>query len=433
MPVQRPKRVPVAERRAIDPLTHLRRTDPNARRRTARALKPFASGEHVWLGNGGAAEGCRLARASGIDVADAVFSRIARLDGKETFSYGELVAFSGDFYGSPSALYEEKPSAIPWLWEANDLSDLRKSFAKELRWIEDRQRGRGPLAYPDENLRQAWNAKSYVELALRNVDHFGWHNVAAYCLHHAAALALAARARGKDVEPWRRAVVTNAFADHFLSDGFAAGHVRVPRAEIRAWAKARKLSDKLAGALSKLLHDADGHVETLHGLAEGARGDGDGLPVRNAAGDAWSTFCDGQLFLFPGSVATPAVRVPVAAIGASVLELVRAWKKGVLPKGVFEATRLVAFPSPDAPGLSDKFSTKLPAARLKALFDSAAWYSKIPWIGPGLTLAHVRALFEALPGLMGELRENVRSDLRRDPGLARRIAPEYVQAYLSIR
>lgn len=73
---------------------------------------------------------------------------------------------------------------------------------------------------------------------------------------------------------------------------------------------------------SKLLHDAGGHVETLHGIAEGARGDDDGLKVRNAAGETWSTFCDGQLILFPGSVATAAARVPVAAIGASVLELV---------------------------------------------------------------------------------------------------------------
>jgi hypothetical protein len=31
------------------------------------------------------------------------------------------------------------------------------------------------------------------------------------------------------------------------------------------------------------------------------------------------------------------------------------------------------------------------------------------------------------------MRENVRSDLERDPGLGRRIAPEYVQAYLAIR
>src|SRR6266542_20322 len=220
---------------SVDPLAHLRRSDPASRTRTARALQPFASGELVWLGNGGAAEACRQARAAGMDVSDATFASITRLAGKNTFSYGELVALSGDFYGSPSELYEEKPSSFPWLWESNDLSDLRESFEKELAWIRDRERGRGTLAYPDENVRMAWNAKSYVELALRNVDHFGWHNMVAYCRHHAGALQLAAHADGKDGEPWRRAIVYNAFADHFLSDGFAAGHVRVPRAEIRAW------------------------------------------------------------------------------------------------------------------------------------------------------------------------------------------------------
>lgn len=421
------------EGRLVEPLSAFRRLDPRGRTRLAGALRPFASGEHVWLGNGGAAEGCRRARAAGMDVSDGTFSRVVRLAEKDAFSYGELVALSGDFYGSPSELYEERPAAFPWLWERNDLSDLRETFEDELRWIEDRQRGRGPLAYPDENLRAAWNAKSYVELALRNVDHFGWHDVVAYCRHHAAALALAVRARGADGEPWRRAIVYNAFADHFLSDGFAAGHVRVPRAEIRAWAQARGLSDKLAGALSKLLHDADGHVETVHGAAEGVRPEGDGLAVENAAGDAWSTFCDGQLFLFPGSVASPAVRLPVSAIAASVLELVTAWRRGKVPAGTFEATRLVAFPSRAAPGLAEKFSARLPPRRVKALYEAAAWYAKIPWIGPGLTLGHVRELFAELPVLMERFRDGVGSDLAADPELARRLPPEYVRAYLAIR
>lgn len=33
------------------------------------------------------------------------------------------------------------------------------------------------------------------------------------------------------LETFRWALFTNAFADHFLTDAFAAGHVRVPRAE----------------------------------------------------------------------------------------------------------------------------------------------------------------------------------------------------------
>lgn len=428
-------KMPLAPRgsaKPIDALALLRRSDPRGPARTARALKPFASGEHVWLGDNGAAEACKQARGAGMDVSDATFASLTRLAGNDTFSYGELVALSGDFYGSPSELYEEKPSSLPWLWESNDISDLRESFEKELRWIRERQRGRGTLAYPDENIRMAWNAKSYVELALKNVDHFGWHNMVAYCRHHAAALRLAAHAGGKDGEPWRRAVVYNAFADHFLSDGFAAGHVRVPRAEIRSWAEARGLSEKLAGSLSKLLHDADGHVETLHGSAEAVRKTGDGLRVKNANGDAWETFCDGQLFLFPGSTDSPAVRLPVAAIAASVLELVTAWKKGTLPDGLFTPSRLVAFPHPDSPGLADKFS-KLPEQDVARLFKASAWYQKIPWIGPGMKLGHVRDLFAALPDLMQRLRASVDSDLAHDADLRRQLAPEYLAAYRGVQ
>lgn len=370
-------RAPRGSAKPVDALALLRRSDPRGPARTARALKPFASGEHVWLGDNGAAEACRQARAAGVDVADATFASVKRLAGNDTFSYGELVALSGDFYGSPRELYVERPSQLPWLWESNDISDRRESLEKELAWIWERQRGRGTLAYPDENIRMAWNAKSYVELALKNVDHFGWHNMVAYCQHHAAALQLAAHAGGKDGELWRRAVVYNAFADHFLSDGFAAGHVRVPRAVIRSWARARSLSEKLAGSFSKLLHDADGHVETLHGSAEAVRKPGDGLRVKNANGDAWETFCDGQLFLFPGSTDSPAVRLPVAAIAASVLELVTSWKTGTLPDGLFTASRFVACPHPDAPGLADKFS-KLPEQEVARLFKASACTRRSP-------------------------------------------------------
>ncbi|MFN7131478.1 MAG: hypothetical protein ACK4N5_05305, partial [Myxococcales bacterium] len=264
-----------------DPLALMaRRRKEGARGRPFR----FASGEHVFLGDAGAAEACRTLRQQGVAIADAHFEAVRRRHGEERFSYGELVALSGDFYRSPEELFEEKPAPLPWLWEDNDLSDLRKMFDEELKWIEARQSGRGAPVYPDFNVRMAWNAKAYVELALDNVDHFGWHNMVAYCRHHQRALELAASAAGRNDERWAQALVTNAFADHFLTDAFAAGHVRVPRAEIRAWARAQGLSDKLAGALSKLLHDQDGHVRSVHATDEGALAADEGLPVRNARG-----------------------------------------------------------------------------------------------------------------------------------------------------
>lgn len=420
------------KKNVVDPLSvFLDLRDQSVPRRRGGA-KPFASGEHLWLGGAGAANACAELRGEGVIVDATLFQSIPRLKSPQRLSYGELVALSGDFYGSPEALYEEKPSALPWLYESNDLDDLRKLFGSELQWIEQRQKGRGPDSYPDNNIRMAWNAKAYVELALANTDHFGWHNLVAYVRHHTAALTLAKRAKGEENETFQRALFVNAFADHFLTDGFAAGHIRVPRAEIREWAKKLGYSEKLAGALSKLLHDQDGHVTSVHSKTEDTRPEKDGLRVKNAAGDEWFTRCDGQLFLPADASETPSVSLPVAAVSASVKELLLAWKKGALPEGAFAATRLVPFPHPSAQGLADKFAPSMPRARFDALVKSVDWFAHIPWIGPGLKAEHVAALFDALPELMAALRKNIKTELKADPSLKKRLASGYVDAFLQL-
>ncbi len=401
----------------------------------ARATKRFNSGEHAWIASLGAERACdELLRTRNIRVDKDVLSSIRRAHGREQFQYGELVALSGDFYETPEDLFDEKPSPLPWLWEGNDLSDLRQLFAKELEWIEARAHGQGPTAYPSENVRFAWNAKSYLELALRNTDHFGWHNARAYCRHHAEALRLASRCGRQANDDFRRALCTNAFADHFLTDGFAAGHIRVPRAEIRAWAAGRGLNEKIAGALSKLLHDQDGHVDlqSLHGVTdENRRAGNDGLPVRDATGATWSTRCDGQLFLERDAAASPAVQRAAQAVTASVTELLLAWQRGELPTGVYAATCLLPFPQPGTPRLIDKFPAALPDPELDRLWESVGWYSKIPFLA-GLQRPHVRDLLIALPGIMQQFRDNVAADAAAAPDVTARLAPEYVAAYRNI-
>ncbi|MCW8138986.1 MAG: hypothetical protein KIT58_08800, partial [Planctomycetota bacterium] len=402
-----------------------------ARRRTPRpaarpgGARPLNSGEHVWIGSLGAELACRQEKLDG-----ARFESLPRRHAEDRLSYGELVALSGDFYGSPSELYEEQPAALPWLWEPNDLGDLRDMFRAELDWIAND--GKSP--YPDFNVRMAWNAKSFLELALANTDHFGWHNMAAYCRFHAAALEIAKRAQGRDGETWVRAIYYNAYADHFLTDCFAAGHVRVPRAQIRAWALGRGYSDKLGGALSKLLHDQDGHIGTLHADHDGQT---EGLRVANARGEAWNTRCDGQLFLRNGQGdpgAAPAVQIPVQAVAASVGELLRAWRHGALPDGTYAATAFVAFPHPETKPLEQKFSVKAwPKKRLDELIANVQWYSKVPWIGPGVNRNNILELFEALPDLMRQFRATVNADQERNAMLHRRVAPEYLAAYAVIR
>jgi hypothetical protein len=401
-------------------------------RPTIRGSKRFNAGEHAWLGGHGAARACaELFRTRGIRVDDELFTSIRRAHGRDELHYGELVALSGDLYESPETLFEERPSPLPWLWEGNDLSDIREIVAKETRWIEEAARAHGPSPYPDENLRFAWNAKSFVELALKNTDHFGWHNVTAYRRHHAKALQLAVEARGRPSESFRRALYTNAFADHFLTDCFAAGHVRIPRAEIRRWAQQRGLGEKIAGALSKVLHDQDGHVDlgSLHGVVdENARPADDGLLVQDSTGTTWRTRCDGQLFAGQGSRLSPKVERAVEAVATSVLELLLAWQRGEMPRGLYAATELVPFPHADGPSLIKKFPADMDEAQLEQLWDSIGWYAKVPWLA-GLERQHLRALFQALPDIMAQFRANVAAAADADADLRARVAPNYLAAY----
>ena len=397
---------------------------------TTRGRKRFNAAEHVWLGGYGAAQALEELRAVGLELSDDLIKAIPRRDDKEVLDYGELVALSGDFYGSPDELFDEKPSLLPWLWESKDLSDLRQIFEEELRWIRTAPQDR-TTSYPDFNIRMAWNTKGYLELALQNTDHFGWHNIRAYCRHHGTALDLARSARGQQDERFRRALYTNAFADHFLTDAFAAGHVRVPRAEIRTWAGSKGLDEKIAGVLSKILHDQDGHVDlrSLHGTAaETDRPPSDGLEVTDSTGSRWVTRCDGQLFLEADAAGSTAVKRPIAAVAASLKEVLLAWQKGDMPR-MYEATRFVPRPAPGAKTLIDKFPAGMSEDELGRLWEAVGWYAK--WLG-GFKREHIEMLLAALPALMDEFRRHVAQDIAADPAFAAKVAPKYLQAFQKI-
>lgn len=429
-----PARLTLRMRRVGDPLTLF------AKDRAAmpsRSRERFESGEHVWLADRGYQIALsRPAIAERVAYED--YKLIHRRDASVRFRYGELVALSGDFYGSPADLFWEKPGVIPWLWEKNDLSDIRTAFAAEIDAILAQQRG-AQIEYPDNNVAYWWNAKQYVELALENTDHFGWHNLKAYCRNHAAALDLALEARAlfandrdRAGEILRQALFTNAFADHFLTDAFAAGHIRVPRAEIRAWALENGLSDKLGGALSKLLHDQDGHLNRFHGQGHSVTADpAEGLLVRNSLGAEWRVRCDGQLFI--GSQAEdPLIRNPVDAVAASVDELFSAYLFGTVPDGNYAATTHVPFPVAGVtPGLTEKFPRDATDAVIGALFEGIKWYVKLPMVGADLQEQHIRDLFRVLPTLLERFRARVTEDATDE--LRRRLPTQLIDAFRSIR
>jgi hypothetical protein len=132
------------------------------------------------------------------------------------------------------------------------------------------------LGHPSEFLSQtgAWrfsSKKYYYLLALENSAHFNPTSTRSWSEYHQAALGYALAAAAVDglasVEQLQLAMFENAFADHYLQDSFAAGHMGFNRAASSA-------------AAAKSFHDgwnARGRVAT------------------DRAGHRWTTYGDGRL------------------------------------------------------------------------------------------------------------------------------------------
>ncbi|KAL1860897.1 hypothetical protein Plec18170_001411 [Paecilomyces lecythidis] len=158
------------------------------------------------------------------------------------------------------------------------------------------KRTREILRHPGYNLMLSM----YAWLAFTNVDHFGEDAVKAYCIGHASAMRLAAEAHhGQDItrkcQKLKEAYVHEAFAAHYLTDLFSAGHLRPARrylhtqdhkemagAGLQQW-------DKLGGKPEVPIWDYQGRYMHDDDCATG-------LLVRNRQGDQWIAYGDKQFF-----------------------------------------------------------------------------------------------------------------------------------------
>ncbi|UZP40450.1 hypothetical protein NXS19_008266 [Fusarium pseudograminearum] len=93
---------------------------------------------------------------------------------------------------------------------------------------------------------------TFMQLLEGNVDHFAAEAQATYDAGHAVALELAAEGN------LEIALDFNGFADHFLEDSFAAGHIRVPRREIAEIAKTNPIS---IPSFSKIMNASSNEVD----------------------------------------------------------------------------------------------------------------------------------------------------------------------------
>lgn len=185
-----------------------------------------------------------------------------------TLTYGEVVALAGDYYTTPEELGAELTPAV----------------AEAIRGVTPQDDGTFLL-----NTHRGWF--DYAMLANENQDHFAPRSWARYARHHAEALQLALN---RDLDA---ALVRNAFADHFLTDAFASGHLRVPRDALVG----------LPGALpTRQMHDEE-NVQ--------------GLWVQSASGFVWRAYGDDNLGTNPVHLTLTAY-----AVGLSLQRVFKAYR-----------------------------------------------------------------------------------------------------------
>ncbi len=269
--------------------------------RGPRYAPEWEGGEHTFIGNV-----IELEFPSGGVVAG---KRPLKLANGLALTYGQILALGGDFYGLPKTpICEDKNPPTLFLKAFETLSKGTKKETEEILAVmqieinavnEAVRRGRpASSAYAElgDTLSEKWNRITgggspvtafyplgrYLELASTNWDHFcpwAWET---YEMGHAAAVsqAIAAAAQSdpaKQLAGLELAYAMNAFADHYLSDMFSAGHMRTPRKQLY-----ETVTPSVAGSYcSRYMHDEDCAF---------------GLKVENEAGDNWTAYGDKRFF-----------------------------------------------------------------------------------------------------------------------------------------
>lgn len=386
-------------------------------RRSANVIQRHEGGEHMYLGDEGykaaleayiakAKEGAPPEKHQEIDKRlREEFGTIMQRKDQYGMSYGAGVGLGGDIYGSADEMYNDKNG-----WVNNtDVKDVISLFEDERKAATEE--GKIGEDYEHSDVRLWWNAEHFIDLAKQNTSHFVGHNLGSYLKNHAQALTLAAQAKAetdeaKKKELWNKACFYNSFADHYLTDSFSSGHMRVPREEIMQFFAQFGYSDEQAGLISKVLHDYDNH---------------NGLYVRNARGDRWKAFGDKMLHADKSqdkevreayqvevqdiqgnwkATGKSGKDITIEAVKMSVTELLTAYDTG---NAVAQNTALQLIPYPDPErqkqGLEDVFSPDnpqmTPAMRKKLLGELGMAGSL-----SGMNDKHLDLLIRNLPRLM---------------------------------
>jgi hypothetical protein len=116
----------------------------------------------------------------------------------------------------------------------------------------------------------------YIKLASNNYDHFGQQAIDSFVTGH--RLALIAASQAKNLDELKQAYALDGYASHFLTDIFASGHTRTPRAQLVSYCS--HLPAALTGYMAKVMHDED----NAHGLW-----------LQDKLGNSWRSYGDNYL------------------------------------------------------------------------------------------------------------------------------------------
>lgn len=240
-------------------------------------------------------------------------------------SYGEIVMYGGDVFGDPSKPIsnckpEDQASCFKAQFEAlgvkgkinnkrcsnplNQVKTIDKYMSDVEKDLEEsRRNGVNDWDFYDKEdvtITKKLNKLTcggsiisafipfgnYIKLAQVNFDHFAPDSLIAYKTGHKYALETARegfiKKEAGNIQEANRllelAYAQNAFANHYLTDSFSAGHMRTPR---RAIADGVFLPAALNLLIANLMHNEDNRH---------------GLNVVNAEGTSWVAYGDGYLY-----------------------------------------------------------------------------------------------------------------------------------------
>lgn len=254
-----------------------------------RLLGGFGSSEHVAIG--------AAVKLKGLPENTPLLSK-----GTSRIQFQHIVALAGDFYGIVGAAIsllggtdaektERFKQAFNTLAEANNdqLQGVVLEINQECSAVQHASLPHH--CYSSQMLEKNKAIKKLKhdidDLLIDNSDHFSTNAEDAYRIGHAYALSVAKIAgKRKDLEGLKFAYALDGFACHFLTDLFAAGHVRNQRGPLESF-----LINQLGFSPSK--------AKLLAGILTGAQHEKDGnegLNVANKKGEHWRAYGDGCYF-----------------------------------------------------------------------------------------------------------------------------------------